>query len=176
MNLFSHSNNIVTEYYKSGEVRGTGSVDFHHIEYAYYRNGIWKEYYQTGQLKATGSYELSTYEHCCIVGPCELNYSYRSGPWIFYHENGQVYARGTYKQGRKHLDTTCKGGDDIDFGFITDEWEFFDNSGVLYSPTDSEISLLQQSGFIDESEMDKAHLFFSGHIPEEDFLPSNQKE
>ncbi|MCG2432117.1 toxin-antitoxin system YwqK family antitoxin [Aequorivita xiaoshiensis] len=147
--------NTITEYYESGEIKSVGAIDEFHKEFNNYRIGFWKEFYKNGILKASGNYKLDTYTQCCTGGICDGFYSYKFGEWNYYYDNGNLKANGTYKIGKKHKETSCEGGDEINFGFVTDSWVFYDKNGKKIIPTEKDISEIEKSSFIDEWDMGK---------------------
>jgi len=147
--------NTITEYYKSGEIKSVGTIDDFHKEFNNYRIGFWKEFYRNGNLKASGNYKLDTYTQCCTGGICDGFYSYKYGEWNYYYDNGKLKAKGQYRIGKKHKETSCEGGDEINFGFVTNSWNFYDNKGKKSEPTEKDIAEIEKSSFIDEWDMMK---------------------
>lgn len=137
-----------TEHYKSGSVKNSGAIVI--LGDAKLRKGDWKEYYENGQLKENGKYQLDTYTTCCTAGPCPVYYSYKIGDWTYFHDNGNTKAIGTYKMGKKHIDTTCEGGDRINFGYVTEKWKFYDINGKVMKPNEELIKEIEASGYMDE--------------------------
>jgi antitoxin component YwqK of YwqJK toxin-antitoxin module len=145
----------ITEYYESGEIKSVGAVDEFHREFNNYRVGPWKEFYENGNLKAYGNYKLDTYTQCCTGGVCDGFYSFKYGEWNYYYDNGKLKAKGTYRIGKKHKETSCEGGDEIKFGFVTDSWKFYDTNGKEIKPTEKNIAEIEKSSFLDEWDMMK---------------------
>lgn len=147
--------NSITEYYESGEIKSIGAIDEFHKEFNNYRIGFWKEFYRNGILKASGNYKLDTYTQCCTAGICDGFYSYKYGEWKYYYDNGKLKAKGTYRIGKKYKETSCEGGDEINFGFVTDSWNFYDNNGKEIEPDEKDINEIEKSSFLDEWDMMK---------------------
>ena len=147
--------NTITEYYESGEIKSFGTIDSFHKEYNNYRIGLWKEFYRNGNLKSVGNYKLDTYTQCCTSGICDGFYSYKYGEWTYYYDNGKLKAKGKYRIGKKHKKTSCKGGDEINFGFVTDSWSFYNNSGKEINPTQKDIAEIEKTSILDEWDMMK---------------------
>ncbi len=93
---------------------------------------------------------MDTYTQCCTGGICDGFYSYKYGEWNYYHDNGKLKAKGKYRIGKKYKETSCEGGDKINFGFVTDSWNFYDNNGKEIEPTEKDIAEIEKSSFIDE--------------------------
>ena len=149
------SKNAITEYYESGEIKSVGAIDEFHKEFNNYRIEFWKEFNRNRNLKASGNYKLDTYTQCCTGGICDGFYSYKYGEWKYYYDNGKLKAKGTYRIGKKHKETSCEGGDEINFGFVTDSWIFYDNNGKEIEPTEKEIAEIENSSILDEWDMMK---------------------
>lgn len=147
--------NIITEYYESGEIKSVGTIDDFHKEFNNYRIGFWKEYYRNGNLKSTGNYKLDTYTQCCTGELCDGFYSYKYGEWNYYYDNGKLKAKGKYRIGKKHKQTNCEGGDMIKFGFVTDSWNFYNSKGKSINPSQKYINEIEKLSFIDEWDMRK---------------------
>ncbi len=90
---------------------------------------LWSEYYSNGQLKSEGNYQLGSYIQCCFSGPCRQFYHYKVGEWRYYYSNGTLRAIGEYINAKLHIDTSCKGGDSLLFGLISDNWKYYDLDG-----------------------------------------------
>tara|TARA_B100000795_G_scaffold264965_1_gene246161 strand:+ start:2284 stop:2814 length:531 start_codon:yes stop_codon:yes gene_type:complete len=147
--------NTITEYYENGQIKSVGNIDEFHKEFNNYRIGFWNEFHANGKLKASGNYKLDTYTQCCTGGICDGFYSYKYGEWIYYYDDGQLKAKGIYQIGKKNKETSCEGGDEINFGFITDSWKFYSNSGKEIKPTKKNIEEIEKSSFLDEWDMRK---------------------
>ncbi|WP_457619016.1 toxin-antitoxin system YwqK family antitoxin [Lutibacter sp.] len=147
--------NTITEYYENGKIKSVGNIDDFNKEFNNYRIGLWNEFYENGKLKSSGNYKLGTYEQCCTGGLCDGYYSYKIGEWIYFYENGKLKAKGTYRIGKKHKETSCEGGDEINFGFVTENWEFYDKNRKKISPTENDINEIEKSSFLDEWDMMK---------------------
>ncbi len=140
------------DFYETGFIKSIGLIDSNDFSKAA-RIGLWTEFYDNGKLKETGEYKNSTYVNCCIAGPCDITYSYKVGEWKYFHENGQLKAQGVYKIDKKHIDTTCEGGDEIYVGYLNAGWEFYNKDGTQMTPTDKEIKEIEESGIIDEFDL-----------------------
>ena len=151
----SPKTNPVVDYYKTGQIKSIGNIDDFFKEYYNYRIGFWNEFYENGKLKSSGNYNLDTYTQCCTGGICSGFYSYKYGEWNYYYDNGNLKAKGKYRIGKKHKETSCEGGDEINFGFVTDSWIFYDKDGNKIIPTEKDISEIEKSSFIDEWDMRK---------------------
>ena len=145
----------ISEYYDSGEIKSIGAIDDFHKEFNNFRVGFWREFYKNGNLKSEGNYKLDTYKQCCTGGICDGYYSYKYGEWKYYHENGNLKAKGTYRIGKKNKKTNCEEGDEINFGYITNFWIFYDVNGNEIKPSEKEISVIENSSYLDEFEMSK---------------------
>ncbi|WP_210489515.1 hypothetical protein [Rufibacter aurantiacus] len=108
-----------------------------------------------GQLKENGNYNTDTYTTCCIHGFCPIRYHYKTGKWVYFHPNGQVRAKGTYRVGKKHIETSCEDGAEINFGFVTNRWKFYDSKGNEIKPNERLIKEIEESGYFDEFSMPK---------------------
>ena len=137
------------EFYENGILKSIGQIDSDFLSKAA-RIGLWSEFYENGKLKESGEYKTDFYTNCCIAGPCSVAYSYKVGEWNYFHRNGQVKAKGTYRIDKKHIDTSCKGGDEINFGFLNDSWEFYDQNGIEINPTKKELKIMEENGIMDE--------------------------
>ncbi|GGD27590.1 toxin-antitoxin system YwqK family antitoxin [Flavobacterium orientale] len=145
--------NIKVTYYNNGFVKNVGNVEAFFAEHNSYRIGLWSEFYENGKLKSSGNYKLGTYIQCCTGGLCDEYYSYKIGEWVYYHDNGTLKAKGTYQIGEKHKKTSCEGGAKIKFGFVTDQWKFYDKDGSEIKPSSNDIAEIEKSSFIDEWDM-----------------------
>ena len=145
----------ISEYYDSGEIKSVGSIDAFHKEYNNFRVGFWREFYKNGNLKSEGNYKLDTYKQCCTGGICDGYYSYKYGEWKYYFENGNLKAKGTYRIGKKHKKTSCEGGDEINFGYITNSWIFYDIKSNEIKPSDKDILEIENSSYLDQFDMSK---------------------
>lgn len=148
-----YKTNTKVEYYDNGKVRSVGNIeDFFAKDYAF-RIGLWSEFYRNGSLKESGHYKFDTYIQCCTSGICDGYYSYKIGEWIYYHENGNVKAKGIYRIGKKHKNTSCESGDKINFGYITEDWKFYNVMGKEIKPTRNDIAEIEKSSVLDELDM-----------------------
>lgn len=146
---------IVNEYYSTGEIKSTGTIEDLHKEYFNFKIGFWREFYKNGKLKASGNYQLDTYKQCCTGGVCDGYYSYKFGEWNYYHENGTLKSTGKYRIGKKHINTSCKDGDEINFGYVNDNWKFYDSNGNEIEPSKSDIAEIEETSFLDQWDMQK---------------------
>ena len=137
------------EFYENGFLKSIGQIDSDYLSKAA-RIGLWSEFYENGKLKETGEYVADTYTNCCIAGPCDMVYSYKVGEWSYFYENGQLKALGVYRIDKKHIDTSCEGGDEINFGFFNDSWKFYNKNGIEIKPTEKELKEMEENGIIDE--------------------------
>ena len=56
---------------------------------------------------------------------------------------------------KKNNKTSCEGGDEINFGYITDTWIFYDVNSNKIKPSEKDILEIQNSSFLDEWDMKK---------------------
>lgn len=146
---------VVREYYKTGELKATGPIEEEYNKYSNYRNGFWKEFYKSGALKEEGNFKLDTYTNCCTGGLCEIYYSYKFGEWSYFYENGKLKAKGIYKIERKHKETSCEGGTEIEYGNLDNSWKFFDEKGNEIKPTENIILEIKKRSVLDSWDMIK---------------------
>jgi len=112
------------------------------------RIGQWKDFDTTGQTLREGEYGIGRYINCCAHGYCSFFYNYRHGPWTFWYPNGSIRAQGTFVPQRRHMATSCKGGDWLWFGEIDPEsWSFWNEDGLQTHPSDEELRLLERVVF-----------------------------
>ncbi|GGK35790.1 hypothetical protein GCM10007962_32660 [Yeosuana aromativorans] len=137
------------EFFDNGLLKSIGQIDSDFLSKSA-RIGLWSEFYENGKLKETGEYVADTYTNCCTGGLCDMVYSYKIGDWSYFYNNGQLKAKGTYKTGKKHINTSCEGGDEINFGFLNDSWKFYDKYGTEINPTEKELEEMDNNGIIDE--------------------------
>ena len=137
------------EFYKNGLVKNIGQIDSDFLSKAA-RIGFWSEFYENGKLKEFGEYVSETYTNCCTGGLCSTVYSYKIGEWSYFYESGQLKAKGIYKLGKRHIDTSCEGGDEINFGALDSSWKFYDKNGNEIKPTEKELKEMDKNGMIDE--------------------------
>ena len=142
-------NSFQVEFYDNGFAKRIGKINPDFLSNAA-RIGIWSEFYENGKLKETGEYKADSYVNCCIAGPCDIIYSYKIGEWKYYHENGQLKAKGIYRIDKKHIETTCEGGDEINIGFLNENWKFYDKNGTEIKLTEKEVKEIEESGIVDE--------------------------
>lgn len=139
-------------YYPNGKIKSIGNTDDFTKEY---RIGHWNEFYENGQLKESGYYNLETYQECCISGICDAYYSYKIGEWLYYHENGKLKAKGTYRIGKKLKKTNCGNNVEINFGYVTKSWLFFDKEGNQITSNSDDISEIEKSSYINQFDIMK---------------------
>lgn len=142
-------NSFKIEFYNNGFTKSIGKINPDFLSNAA-RIGVWSEFYENGKLKETGEYKTDSYVNCCFTGPCDVIYSYKFGEWNYYHDNGKLRAKGVYRIDKKHIDTSCKGGDEINIGFLNKNWKFYDKTGTEITPTEKEIQEIQESGIVSE--------------------------
>jgi antitoxin component YwqK of YwqJK toxin-antitoxin module len=137
------------EFYKNGLLKSIGQVDSDFLSKSA-RIGFWSEFYENGKLKESGEYASDTYTNCCTAGLCDMVYSYKIGEWNYFYDSGQLKAKGIYKLGKKHINTSCEGGDEINFGVLDNSWEFYDKNGNEIELTEKELKEMDKNGMIDE--------------------------
>jgi antitoxin component YwqK of YwqJK toxin-antitoxin module len=149
--LLSQSTSTETriEYFDNGFVKSIGRTDSNDISKASHI-GLWSEFYSTGKLKETGQYQPNSYKNCCFAGPCKIIYSYKIGDWSYYHKNGQLKAMGTYTTKKKHINTSCKGGDEIYYGLLNKTWKFFDEKGNEIELDEKAIKEMEENSYLDQ--------------------------
>jgi len=133
---FTGNSELKEENFSNGQTRERG-------KYAYdeenvlstLKVGEWSYFYENGQLRSTGKYNIGTYIQCCFSGACKQFYNYKIGIWKYYYPNGQLMATGEYEIKQLHVDTSCKGGDDIPFGLTSPQWKYFNEQGESIQPT-----------------------------------------
>ncbi|MBF6639854.1 hypothetical protein IVB69_00025 [Flavobacterium sp. J49] len=135
--------NTKVEYYQNGKIKTVVNTD----SLTGLRIGFWNEFYENGQLKESGNYKLDSYKQCCVAGLCDEFYSYKFGEWSYYHLNGKLKAKGIYKIGKKIRNTNCEGGAEINFGFITENWKFYNEEGIEIKPNTSDITEIEKSSY-----------------------------
>ena len=148
------------EHYENGEIKTIGNTiilpedtDNYSKKYIKIRSGFWHEFYENGQLKESGNYKLDNYKICSIAGLADMQYSYKIGEWCYFYSNGNLKAKGIYKIGKKNIENSCEGGYDINFGSVTDDWEFFDNKGNKIPSTKEIINEIEKSSYLTEFDM-----------------------
>jgi antitoxin component YwqK of YwqJK toxin-antitoxin module len=146
--LFKTNTKVI--YYQSGKIKSVGNTDDFTKNF---RIGYWNEFYENGQLKESGNYNLETYKECCTSGICDGYYSYKIGEWLYYHENGKIKAKGTYRIGKKIKKTNCETKAEINFGYVTEYWFFYDKSGNETKPNSDDINEIEKSSYIDQFDM-----------------------
>ena len=139
-------------YYPNGKIKSVGNTDDFTKEF---RIGYWNEFYENGQLKESGNYNLDTYKECCTAGICDGYYSYKIGEWLYYYENGKLKAKGTYKIGKKAKNTNCGINAEINFGYVTESWIFYDSNGNQIKPNSDNINEIEKSSYINQFDMVK---------------------
>jgi len=133
---FTGDSELREEVFPNGQVRTRG-------RYAYddksvlstLKVGKWSSFYEDGQLRSSGNYNIGSYIQCCFTGPCKQFYHYKIGTWKYYHPNGQPKAIGEYNIKQLHVDTSCKGGDEMPFSLTSSQWEYFNQQGISIQPT-----------------------------------------
>ncbi|WP_142785695.1 toxin-antitoxin system YwqK family antitoxin [Changchengzhania lutea] len=140
------------EFYENGFLKSIGQIDSDYLTKAA-RFGLWSQFYENGKLKETGEYKTDSYVNCCTAGPCGIIYSYKIGEWNYYYPNGKLKSKGVYRIGEKNIVTSCEGGDEINFGFVTDEWIFYDSEGKKIKPTKKDIIDIEKSSYLNEADM-----------------------
>lgn len=143
--------NTKTNYYENGFVKSVGNLDSELLLRG--KIGLWNEFYENGKLKESGIYKSDFYTDCCTGGLCDMVYSYKVGEWNYYHKNGKLKAKGIYGIGKKNIETSCEGGDEIRFGYITENWKFYDLNGNEIRPTNKQISEIEKSSYSTEWEL-----------------------
>lgn len=142
------------EYHKNGKIKAIGNtlllsdVDIYTKKVSKIRNGYWHEFYENGQLKEFGIYKLDIYKFCGPGGLDVGKYSYKIGEWVYFDVNGNIRAKGEYKIGKKNIGNSCNGGYNINFGFVTDDWEFYDSKGNKIVPSKNDINEIEESGYL----------------------------
>lgn len=111
----------------------------------------WSTFYDDGQLKSKGKYEIGSYIQCCMSGPCKEFYNFKIGIWKYYHPNGQIFAEGEYEVKPLKIDTSCQGGDNMPFGIINSNWQFFDSKGNQIHPAMESLLELESVFFFEDS-------------------------
>ncbi|MBE0391532.1 hypothetical protein [Flavobacterium sp. PL002] len=143
--------NTKVEHFQNGNVKNVVNTD----SLSGLRIGFWNEFYENGQLKESGNYKLDSYKQCCVTGLCYEFYSYKFGEWIYYHQNGKTKAKGTYKIGKKNRDTSCENGAEINFGFVTVKWKFYDEENNERHPNARDVTEIEKSSYITEWDLIK---------------------
>ena len=146
------STNTKVEYFGNGYVKSIGNVEDFFLKENSFRIGFWSEFYENGKLKESGNYKLDTYVECCTNGYCPGFYSYKVGDWVYYHDNGELKARGVYRIGKISKETNC-GSDEINFGFVTPKWKFFNKDGDEIIPTEFDILEIEKTSYLDQWSM-----------------------
>jgi len=145
--------NTKVNYYENGIIKSVGNIDDFFLKDYSFRIGLWTEFYENGVIKESGNYKLGTYIQCCTSGLCDGYYSYKIGEWFYNYKNGKLKAKGSYRIGEKNIKTSCEGGDEINFGFVTDDWEFYDIDGNKIEPTKNDIIEIEKSSYLNEWNM-----------------------
>ena len=143
--------NPKVEYYQNGNIKNIVNSD----SLTGLRIGFWNEFYENGQLKESGNYKMDSYKQCCVAGLCDEFYSYKFGEWIYYYRNGKIKAKGIYKIGKKNRDTSCENGAEINFGFVTEKWKFYDEENIERQPNDIDIVEMEKSSYVTEWDLIK---------------------
>jgi len=130
-NRYVGSDTLITDYHESGEIKGFGRYAIDNCDQvSNLKIGEWTEYYENSQIKSKGEYCISTYIQCCFGGYCRQYINYKKGNWKYYYSNGELKATGNYDNNTKHINTSCEGGDTLQFHEISeDKWKCFDESG-----------------------------------------------
>ena len=139
---------IITEKYKTGEVKRIGSVETSSISTEIIRLGKSTEYYKNGQIKEVGNYENGDYNVCGIVGPISVPFVYKTGFWKYFYENGQLKAEGKFELKIKIGKDKCAGDSIFKSGKVTDKWMFFDKSGKIIEPSKQDIAFIEERSFL----------------------------
>ncbi len=92
--------------------------------------GAWTYQYPKGQVRARLTYGLSCYTQCCTAGLCPQVHAYPVGPFEFFYPSGRLRARGSFTALRRHVDTSCQGGDTTTRGIPTADSQAWDESGT----------------------------------------------
>ncbi|MCK6608256.1 MAG: hypothetical protein L6Q46_08125 [Flavobacterium sp.] len=146
LNLDLTKINTKVEHYQNGKIKNVVNTD----SLTGLRIGFYNEFYENGQLKESGNYILDSYKQCCVAGLCDEYYSYKYGEWIYYYENGKIKAKGIYRIGKINRNTSCEGGAEINFGFVTEKWKFYDEDGNEIKPNSIEITEIEKSSYVTE--------------------------
>lgn len=146
VNLESTKINTNVEHYQNGKVKNIVNND----SLTGMRIGFYNEFYENGQLKESGNYKLDSYKQCCVAGLCDEYYSYKFGEWVYYNQNGKIRAKGIYKIGKKNRTTSCEGGAEINFGFVSENWKFYNENGNEIKPNFNDVAEIEKSSYITE--------------------------
>ena len=125
--VFIGSTSQYTEFYKSGEVKMSGSKGLDHKE------GIWEFYYEDGALEAKGGFEhgkkTGSWKHFNTIGTLEAEGQYVNdqpdGLWLYYHIDGALVAEGKMAEGDRDGKWRMYYND----GTIKGEGEYFNGTG-----------------------------------------------
>jgi hypothetical protein len=104
--------------------------------------GTWTYWYPSGQVRARLTFDLSCYIQCCTAGQCPQVHAYPVGAFEFFYPSGQPRARGTFIPARRHVDTSCEGGDFTMRGAASGDSRAWSESGQVI-PLDA-TALLQE--------------------------------
>lgn len=132
---FKGESYVDTTYFENGNIEAIST-------FAYSKEGVQTkmfsgertEFYTDGTLKSTGFYDMSYYVNCCFAGHCLMDYFYKTGQWTYYYPNGQIRAKGIYLNELHHIDTSCRGGDNVMNSRTTKDWEYYDEQGTEMEP------------------------------------------
>ncbi|MGB1207358.1 MAG: hypothetical protein ACPG5B_17050 [Chitinophagales bacterium] len=124
--------------YDNQSIMGEGKITIsNNEEINHLKIGKWLTYYENGQIKTKGKYEIGKYIQCCCDGPCRQYYNYKSGMWKYFYPNGKLLAKGKYDIKSLHLNTSCEGGAELNFGIINDSWKFYNEENQEIAANDS---------------------------------------
>ncbi|MCM2317490.1 MAG: hypothetical protein NDJ92_20260 [Thermoanaerobaculia bacterium] len=91
--------------------------------------GRWEYWYPSGKLKAHVSYGLSCFLQCCTGGLCPQVHAYPRGAFELWFESGRRRATGTFVAERRHVSTSCEGGDFTMRATLSGDSKAWDESG-----------------------------------------------
>ena len=134
--IFGGKDTVIKRYYTDGTRQSDGkyAIDTNGKP-SRFRIGKWIEYYSNGAIKSIGEYQISSYLDCGAAGLERVFYNYKIGEWIYLDQDSTVEAKGNYKTINARISTRCKGGDNLIFMTITNNWYFlksFDKSKLSY--------------------------------------------
>jgi hypothetical protein len=130
--IFGGKDTVIKKYYKDGPVQSVGkyAIDANGKPSSF-RIGKWTDFYSNGAIRSTGEYQISSFLDCGAGGLERVFYNYKIGEWIYLKQDSTVEAKGNYKTINARISTQCKGGDNLIFMTITENWYFlkpYDNS------------------------------------------------
>ncbi len=122
---FGGKDTVIIRYYKDGHIQSIGkyAIDSNGKSSSL-RIGKWTEYYSNGAIKSIGDYQISSYLDCGVAGLERMFYNYKVGDWTYYDQDSTIEAKGNYKIINTRISTRCKGGDNLIFMTITNNWYF----------------------------------------------------